>query len=326
MTSPAPTVVLLAAGLGTRYGALKQLDRVGPDGAAILDYTLADAARAGFGRAVVVVRPEIAHRVARHLERTGAGGLPATLVHQSSDSPMPPGVSPPAGRKKPWGTTHAVLAAGGELPGAFAVANADDHYGAAAWTCLVEWIRGGPAPAEAGGDAGSGPGDPEGAPAGDAAVVGYRLESTLSAHGGVSRAVCELGPAGRLRRILEATDVRRGPDDVVRGRVGGEERPLDPDARVSMNLWGFRPSVLPILEGAFRDFLAAGPGAGAELQLPEVLDAALRTGRLRARLLPCGEEWFGITWPEDRPEVVRRLARRGPPPGADGPGPSTYTP
>ncbi|MGD2071522.1 MAG: NTP transferase domain-containing protein [Gemmatimonadota bacterium] len=312
MTSPAPTVVLLAAGLGTRYGALKQLDPVGPDGAAILDYTLADAARAGFGRAVVVVRPEIADRVADHLERTGAGGLPATLVHQSADSPMPPGMSPPAGRAKPWGTTHAVLAAGGELRGAFAVANADDHYGAAAWTCLAEWIVGGPHAAAPSGGPGVGTEDPD-ASAEDAAVVGYRLDATLSEHGGVSRALCEIDPSGRLRRIREATDVLRGPEGVIRGRVGGEERPFEPDARVSMNLWGFRPPVLPVLEGAFGDFLAAGPEAGGELQLPEVLDAALTAGSLRARLLPCGEAWFGITWPEDRPEVVRRLARRGPP-------------
>jgi dTDP-glucose pyrophosphorylase len=161
MSRSSPALVLLAAGLGRRYGGLKQLEPVGPGGAALLDYTLTDAAQAGFGRAVVVVRPEIEDEIRSHLERTGSAGLETAWVHQMSESGVST-ASPAGEREKPWGTAQAVLAAGEEIHGPFAVANADDHYGPGAWSCLGEWLLG---PGERGAEG---------------AVVGYRLSETLS--------------------------------------------------------------------------------------------------------------------------------------------------
>lgn len=305
MTAFAPTVVLLAAGLGSRFGGLKQLAPVGPGGAAILDYTLVDAARAGFARATVVVRPGIEDAVARHLARTGAGGLPWTLARQTPDAALPHGIEPPAGREKPWGTAHAVLAAAPALDGPFAVANGDDHYGPSAWRRLGQWLR------NDGGSSRPAPAERQTVPR--AALVGYRLADTLTEHGGVSRAVCAADDDGRLGRIAEATDVRREPDGSIRGTVDGTRRALDGDTRVSMNLWGFGPGVVPILERAFHDFVASSPGPETELPLPDVVGAAVADGAVEVRLIPSGGEWFGMTWPDDRADVARRLERRGRP-------------
>ena len=311
MSDAPATVVVLAAGLGSRFGGPKQLEPVGPGGHAILDYTLADATRAGFRRAVVVVRPELEAATARHLRERGAGGVPWRLALQTLDAALPGGATGGApggseegraaargpasrGRTKPWGTAHAALVGAREVDAPFAVANADDHYGAGSWSCLGGWVEEVDGP--------------------EAAAVGFRLGDTLSEHGGVSRGLLLCGADGALERIAEATHVRREEDGVVRGTVEGERRTLAADDRISMNLWGFTPGVVPLLEDAFRDFLAAGPGPDDELHLPDAVGRAVAAGRLGARVLPCGEGWAGMTWPGDRPAVRRRLAERGPPP------------
>ena len=289
----APTLLLLAAGLGSRYGGGKQTDPVGPEGAWLLDYTVVDAASAGFGRVVLVVRPDMRTEVADHVAGLLDGRLPFELVVQRT----------PPDRRRPLGTAHAVLSAGDALPGRFAVANADDHYGADALDGLGRWLARLP--------------DRSASRRPRWALVGYPVQATLSPHGPVNRGLIQTDEEGRVRRIREATGLQREDGEVV-GLLGGERLGLEPAAPVSMNLWGFDRALLPVLEAAFDSFMAAGPGPDEELLLPDVVGDAVAAGRASVELLPFGTSWVGMTHPEDRPRVATVLARRGAPeiPGA----------
>lgn len=274
-----PDLVVLAAGMARRYGSLKQLDPVGPAGEALLDYGLLDAARAGFGRVVLVVRADIAAPVATHVEQLVGDSLPVHLVEQA-----PPG----AGRIKPWGTGHAVLAARPLLTGSFAVMNADDWYGPAAFLALAARL----ARAE-----------------GEHLVVGYPLEATLSPHGGVSRAVIEAEPDGLVRRLTEIQDITRVAGHIrgVAARTG-QTAELSAGAPVSMNLWGFRSAIVERLAVRFAQF-AADPARAAEeeFRLSDAVAADIAAGA-RLRLVPATDAWFGLTFAADRAAVVARLA------------------
>jgi len=271
--------------MSTRYGRLKQLDPVGPSGEALLDYGIFDAVRAGFTRVVLVVRPEIEAAVRDHCAPRW-GAVMSVYAHQTLDQ-VPEGFTVPADRTKPWGTAHAVLAAETAVQGPFAVSNADDFYGTAAYRALASHLA-------SGGD--------------EHAMVGYRLDATLSAHGGVSRGLCTVAE-GRLRGMAEVHDIRRGPDGVLRGRtLDGRERVCDPAAMVSMNLWGFRPAVFPLLRGAFGEFLASqGADRKAEFLVSEAAGSLVAADRVRLRVLSVDAPWMGVTFPEDRDGVVRRL-------------------
>jgi len=271
--------------MSTRYGRLKQLEPVGPSGEALLDYGIFDAVRAGFTGVVLVVRPEIETAVRGHCARRW-GAVVRAYAHQTLDQ-VPQGFTVPANRTKPWGTAHAVLAAASAVQGPFAVSNADDFYGAAAYRALAAHLS----------------------TAGDEhAMVGYRLDATLSTHGGVSRGLCTIED-GQLRGMAEVHDIRRGADGVIRGRrLDGRELVCDPGAPVSMNLWGFRPAVFPLLRAAFEEFLETqGADAGAEFLVSEVAGSLVATDRARLRVLSVDALWMGVTFPEDRDGVVRRL-------------------
>lgn len=268
--------------MSTRYGQLKQLDPVGPSGEALLDYGIHDALRAGFGRVVLVIRRELEAAFRAHCDARW-GAAPLAFAYQRMDQ-VPRGVTPPD-RVKPWGTAHAALAAAPLVDGLCAVSNADDLYGPAAYAALAAHLM-------ARGDA--------------HALVGYRLDETLSAHGGVSRGLCDADGA-RLRSLVEVLDIRRDGGH-LRGRAAdGHVVELAPDALVSMNLWGFRPGVFELLDAAFRRFLERPDAGTAEFLLSDTLGDLAAAGRVRLDVLPTAERWLGMTHPADRDLVTARL-------------------
>lgn len=280
------TLVILAAGIGRRFGGLKQLAAVGPHGEAILDYTMFDAMRAGFGRVVFVIRPDLEEAMrAVVAERFGAR-LPIAYAHQRLDQ-LPPG-APQVEREKPWGTGHAVLAAADHVAGPLSVVNADDFYGADAIGAVAAFLR-----------------DERD----DYALVAYRMGDTLPPAAPTSRALCRVRD-GYLERIEELTHLQRDPDgDGVVSRVDGVERRFTGDEPVSMNLWAFQPDIFTHLREGFAAFLRdAANLQRAEYFLPTCVGELIESGRKRVRVLPAGaSRWAGITHPEDRDEVVRRI-------------------
>lgn len=271
MGAPPLSLVVLAAGMARRFGALKQVTPVGPGGEALVDLTVADAVAAGVERVVAVVRPEIRAEVEGHLLRRTP--VPLEVVEQ-------PG--PTGGRTRPWGAAEAVALALAACPGPAVVANADDHYGADAMGALVGWLC---SPA-AGPDR--------------AGLVTWPLSATLSPRGPVTRAVCEVGSDGTLRSMVEHQGLT---DPAADG--------LDPDAAVSMNLWGLPAEAGPALADEVAAFRAAHAGEpDAELPLPTAVDALVRRGTLRVEVLPAGTAWVGLTHAEDLAPVRAALAAR----------------
>ena len=284
-----PALVILAAGVGSRYGGPKQIEPVGPAGATLLDYSIYDARRAGFGTVVVVIRPELA---------TAFDRIDATVAIQRLDD-IPAGLTMPASRTKPWGTGHAVLAAATAVRSPFAVVNADDFYGRAAFTRAAEFL-----------DAGHG-----GEAPGSFAIIAYPLCDTLSAAGGVNRAVCRADGDGWLETVEEVVDIRRLDDGTYQGTdAHGRPVRLSGDALVSMNLWAFTPAVFTVLRHGFAEFLRqAGAGQG-EFLISHAIRDAVRRGEARVRLLGTRARWLGVTYPDDRPRVaavLRQLVAAG---------------
>ncbi len=274
-------MVILAAGMGRRFGGLKQLTPVGPGGEAIMDYTVYDALRAGFDEIVLVIRREIAAEVRAHVE-AGFGRLVSVkyVCQELGDAP--------ASRSKPWGTGQAVLAAAPVLRGPFAVANADDFYGADALAELGAFLSG---PAQA---------PPTWL------VVGYRVLDTLPATGTVSRGLLRIDD-GWLQAIDEVHTVRRLEHGAGRDEAG-ETRKLAADTLVSMNLWGFGPEVLDHLQGGFDRFRAGSPGDEDEYYLPVGVAEAIADGGARVKVSSTRSRWCGMTSADDLIEVKRRLA------------------
>lgn len=278
----APTLVMLAAGLGSRFGGNKQLAEVGPHGARLMDYSIYDAHRAGCTRVVFVIREELELEFRRSILPRYAGHLETAVVHQRLDA-LPPGHSAPVGRTKPWGTAQAVLAAEPAVPGPFIVANADDRYGAAAFAAAAGFLAS--------------------APSGEAALVSYALRDTLSEHGSVNRGVCQLGADGSLAQIDEVREIRAAVDGRLVGQGSGGEVALSPETPVSMNLWAFGRGIFTVLEAGFRRFLESTDRTG-EYYIPTAVAAAIADGSLVVRTLPARSTWCGLTHPADRPKVV----------------------
>lgn len=290
-----PTLVIMAAGMGSRYGGLKQIDPVGPSGEIMIDYAIYDALRAGFGRVVFIIRRDIEAPFREIVERRIARQIPVRYAFQALDA-LPPGIRPPAGRTKPWGTGHAILSAREEVHEPFAVINADDFYGRAAYEGLAAAFRG------------------AGADAMNFFLAGYRVADTLSDHGAVSRGVCEVGPDGLLRRVVERTHIEKRGDRIV-AQADGAEIAIAPDTTVSMNCWGFTPALFPHLERAFVEFLAQrGQDLKSELAIPTIVDRMIATGAATVRVVPTPARWLGMTYPEDKPIVragIQKLIERG---------------
>ena len=281
------TLVILAAGRATRYGRLKQLDPVGPHGACLMDYGILDAARSGFDRFVLVVPPGLEETFAAHAEEQFGRRLDVSFVPQRMEElPAPYGV--PAGRGKPWGTAHAVLVAETLLTGPFAVANADDFYGRAAYRALATHAARFPD---------------------EAALVGYTLSTTLSEHGGVSRGICETDAEGLLTALVEAKEVRRSGREIHGLTVDGRPLRLRGTEPASMNLWGFPHRLLDLLHRRWMGFLERhGSDPTAEFLLSTAVHELVGNGEVRLRVLPTDAGWFGMTFSDDGPAVRHRIA------------------
>ena len=281
------TLVVLAAGMGSRYGGLKQIDPVGPGGETVLDYAVFDAIRAGFTQVTFVIRRDFEALFREKIGARYAGRIAVDYVFQSLDA-LPAGFAAPAGREKPWGTGHAVWCARDAVKGNFAVINADDFYGADSFAQLARFLAA--------------------ARGGEFAMVGFRLANTLSEHGAVSRGICRCGVGGALLDVVETHGITReatGPGKTYAG-----------DEFVSLNCWGFTPALFAGLDGQFRDFLgsvgAASPAKPDSLKTEFYLPAAVSTmigrGEASARVLPTESSWFGVTYREDKPRVQAAIA------------------
>lgn len=284
----APTLLVLAAGMGSRYGGLKQLDPVGPRGETLLDYSVRDAVGAGFGRVVFLIRRDIEREFR---EKIGAryGGVVAVGYAFQELGDLPQGFRPPSGRSKPWGTGHAVWCARNEIDEPFAAINADDFYGAESFRRIGAFLSAV---------------DPAAQPA-DFAMSAYRLEKTLSEHGSVARGICQVGGDGMLRGVEELTDIVRDPG----GSIVSGSRVLPAATLVSMNFWGFTPRVFPLLGEALHGFLEKeGTSEKNEFYLPAAVAGMIEAGLARVRVLETASDWFGVTYREDRAKVVEALA------------------
>jgi dTDP-glucose pyrophosphorylase len=288
-----PTLLVLAAGMGSRYGGLKQIDPVGPAGETIIDYSIFDAMRAGFGKLVFVIRRDIESAFREAIGARFEKRLAVEYVFQELDK-LPPGFSVPPNRKKPWGTGQAILMAADVIREPFAAINADDFYGAASFRVLAEHLR-------------------SGSP--DYAMVGFVLRNTLSEFGSVARGACQVGPDGYLRAVTELTKIEREGDGAKYTDAAGAVRRLSGDEPVSMNMWGFTPTIFPHLREQLIAFLKQhAHEEKSELYIPSVVNEIVSAGQERCRVLRTTDSWFGVTYREDRPFVVegiRALITRG---------------
>lgn len=287
-----PTLLVLAAGMGSRYGGLKQIDPVGPHGEVVLDYSVFDARRAGFGSVVFVIRRDIERAFRETVGRRFEERLEVRYAFQEVTS-LPRGFAAPPDRTKPWGTGHAVLCARPQVTEPFAVINADDFYGPDSYRQLAGFLT---QPAPAG---------PE-----TYAMVGFELGRTLSEHGTTARGVCTVDATGCLQSVQEMTAIERTPDGPRNREADGTLRPLLATDRVSMNCWGFQPSFFARLEEQFHQFLGANATSlKAEFYLPFAVNTLIQTGVARVQVLPTQADWFGVTYREDRPVVVASIRR-----------------
>lgn len=293
-----PILAVMAAGMGSRYGGLKQIDPVGPSGEAILDYSLYDARRAGFETVVFIIKPEIDEAFRASVgARAEKAGLEVRYAYQTLDK-LPEGFSVPEDRVKPWGTAHAILSAADVIDAPFAVINADDYYGPQGFRLIYEHL------AKAETKAGS--------PA-PWAMVGFLLGNTVSANGSVSRGVCELDEQNRLIKVTERTRIETYEGGIHYTEDDGATwTDLPADAVVSMNLWGFTPDFLDRAREGFAAFLDANLPVNplkCEYYLPSVVTAALEKGTAQVTVLTSADRWHGITYREDKPELVEALRR-----------------
>jgi dTDP-glucose pyrophosphorylase len=287
-----PSLLIMAAGIGSRYGGIKQLDGFGPSGEKIIDYTIFDAIQAGFGGIVFVIRSAIEEEFRKSVTGRWNGRIPMEFAYQELNS-VPPGFTVPPQREKPWGTGHAILMGKELIRGPFSVVNADDFYGRSALKAVSAYL--------------TSVGEPDRA---DYCLVGYRLRQTLSEHGSVTRGICTADAAGYLTSLVETANLFRNDRGIFRKDENGELHPMDPDTLVSMNMWGFMPSYFRHLEKDFHAFLKErGQDPKAELYLTTVVDRLIRTGSEKVKVISTDAMWFGVTYREDRPMVERNIRR-----------------
>jgi len=288
-----PTLLVLAAGMGSRYGGLKQMDGVGPNGEIIMDYSVNDAIRAGFGKVVFVIRHSFAEEFQKKINAEHFGNrIAVEYVYQELDN-LPAGFKVPEGREKPWGTNHAILMAKEVIHEPFAIINADDFYGRDGFMVIGEHLR-----------------TLENAK-GQYCMVGYRLENTLSENGTVSRGVCNIDAEGHLVGMTERTSIGRNAQGIIEYKdTDGSLHPLAPDTTVSMNLFGFTPDYLTESEKLFVQWLQEhGNEMKSEYYIPFAVNTFINSGYATMKVLKTTAQWFGVTYKEDRPMVVERLKK-----------------
>lgn len=283
-----PTLVILAAGMGSRFGGLKQLESIGPDDEVIIDYSVYDAIRAGFGKAMFVIKREMEQSFRDRVLNRFEGHIETETVFQVLHD-LPDGFSVPEGREKPWGTTHALMMAETATDTPFTVINADDFYGFEAFRDMGDFLT-------------------QKASNNHYSMVGYRLEKTLSDHGTVSRGVCDIDENGFLNTVIERTKIERQNGKIV-AYDEDSKITLPPDALVSMNMWGFTPSIFGHLRKEFISFLKKQANElKSECYLPVVVDTLIQRGSAKVSVIDSQSEWFGMTYKEDL-ETTRKTIR-----------------
>ena len=291
-----PTLFLLAAGMGSRYGGLKQLDGLGPHGETIMDYSIYDAIHAGFGKLVFVIRKDFEQDFRDKVLSKYEGHIPCEIVFQSLDA-LPEGFTCPEGRTKPWGTNHAVMMGQNVINEPFAVINCDDFYDRDAFQVMGKFLSS----------------LPEGS-TGKYAMVGFRVDNTLSESGTVSRGVCEYDDNHHLTSVVERTKIQR-IDGVVKYLDENDEWVALPDnTPVSMNFWGFTPDYFAHSNEFFKTFLSDEKNMAnlkSEFFIPLMVDKLINDGTATCEVLETTSKWFGVTYPEDRPEVVAKFEKLG---------------
>ena len=282
-----PTLLVMAAGMGSRYGGLKQIDPMGPNGETLLEYSVFDALRAGFGKVVFIIRREFESAFEEKVVSRFRDQIEVDFAFQELTD-LPAGFSVPAGREKPWGTGQAIFSAREVVDTPFAVQNADDFYGADAYQVIYqELIK---------------------MSSGESCLVGYDLENTLSEYGSVSRGICEV-QEGYLAHIEERLKIFRNETGQIQYLDNGQAIDMTGKEIASMNLWGFTPQFFSALEQRFPRFLEAeGNELKSEWLLPGIIDDMIRKGETRVKVLRSSASWFGVTYPEDKPWVVEKLA------------------
>ncbi|MEG2164540.1 MAG: nucleotidyltransferase [Bacteroidales bacterium] len=282
-----PTLFILAAGMGSRYGSLKQLDGIGPSSETIMDYSVFDAIRGGFGKVVFVIRHYFADEFRDKVVKKYADIIPVDVVYQELDY-LPEGFSVPEGRQKPWGTNHALMMGKDVIKEPFAVINADDFYGRESFAILAEWLS-------------------KQTEKNSYCMVGYRVGNTLSASGSVSRGICETNDKGELTSVVERTQIDYHNGGIA-FKEGEEWTMIEANVPVSMNMWGFTPDYFKYSEDIFVKFLKENmSNLKSEFFIPLVVNELIQDKKATVRVLDTPSKWFGVTYPQDRPDVVAKI-------------------
>ena len=285
-----PTLFVLAAGMGSRYGGLKQLDGLGPNGETIMDYSIFDAIRGGFGKIVFVIRRDFEQDFRDKVSSKYEGHIPTELTFQAIDD-LPEGFTCPEDRTKPWGTNHAVLMGKSVINEPFAVINADDFYGRDAFAVMGKWLSELPEGSE-----------------GKYSMVGFRVCNTLSDNGTVARGVCAKNDAEMLTAVVERTEIMRVDGVISYKDENGEWQPVGEETPVSMNFWGFTPDYFKYSEAQFVDFLKENiDKPKSEFFIPLVVDTLINSGKATCEVLDTTAKWFGVTYAADRPGTVEKI-------------------
>jgi len=283
-----PTLLILAAGMGSRYGGLKQIEPVGPNGETILEYSVFDAIRAGFGKVVFVIRESFADDFKTRFEPKLAGKIKIEYAFQEIDK-LPEGFKLPEDREKPWGTGHAVLMAKDLIKEPFAAINADDFYGAEAYQVIAQYLKQSVIPEKY-------------------AMVGYQLNKTLSDFGSVSRGICITDSNNQLTQITETHKIRMEGNHILCESENNVEVELTGKETVSMNFWGFQPSIFESIENQFIDFLTNNLNhLKSEFYIPFVVFEMIKRGQVAVEVLTADSPWFGVTYKEDKPFVIQQI-------------------
>lgn len=283
-----PTLLILAAGMGSRFGGLKQVEPIGPSGEAIIDYSIFDAIRAGFGKVVFVIRESFAEAFKEKFDSLLKDKIEVKYVYQELDM-LPEGFTLPEGREKPWGTAHAILVAKDVIDEPFCALNADDFYGKNAYEVMAKFLMSSDISTEY-------------------SMVGYHLKNTLSEYGSVSRGICDVDQNQNLNKIVETTKIFKKEEKVISVEVDNSETLLSGEERVSMNFWGFKPSVFRTIETKFSTFLKTEiDKPKSEMYIPSVVFEMIEEHKASVKVLDANSPWFGVTYKEDKPYVVEKI-------------------
>lgn len=286
-----PTLFILAAGMGSRYGGLKQLDGIGPNGETIMDYSVYDAVRAGFGKIVFVIRRDFEQDFRDKVLSKYQGCVDTDIVFQSIDA-LPDGFSVPAGREKPWGTNHATMMGADVIVEPFLVINADDFYGYDTFKKAAEFLSGN-------------------LPGNEYCMMGFKIGNTLSETGHVSRGICSVGSDGFLTKVTERKEIARIDGKIQFKDENGEMQTVADDTPVSMNAWGFTPDYFAHSEDYFKNIFLKEEinDLKSEFFIPKMVDYLIKNGTSTVKSIETDAQWFGVTYAEDRPDVVQKLQK-----------------